>query len=133
MLIDSLNSNAKLDLLQEISTVRQHAERSALNALEFGLDNFFNIGDGVGVDGNIDNPLPFISTTLIGIDPHVQYATHLVLLLHNSLRRCQSQQETMQDTYGQQLSILSRTVAQLPKHSKSVQEAAMTLSAFTET
>jgi hypothetical protein len=132
MLIDSLNTIAKLDLLQEISVVRQHAERSALNALEFGLDNFFSIGDAVGTDGNMDNPLPLISTTLVGIDPHVQYATHLVLLLHNSLRRCKSQQEIMQYTYGQQLSILSRTVAQLPKHSKLVQEAAMILSTFAE-
>jgi hypothetical protein len=133
MLIDALKANAKLDLLQEISAMRQDAERSAFDVLNYGLDNFFSIGQAVGLNGHIDDSPPSISTTLVGIDPHPECATHLVLLLHNGLRRRQGKQEIMQYTCDQQLSILSRTLAQLPQHSKSVQQAATTVSAFAQT
>lgn len=78
MFIDALETSAHSDRLQEISAVRQDAGPSAFKALKFGLDNAYTISKAVEVNGSIDQPLPLINTTLIGIDPRPRYTTACV-------------------------------------------------------
>jgi hypothetical protein len=119
-LVEVLEASDRSDLIPEIETARQDADEEAYNVLNLGLMSMYKIRRELG-DPN--GPETLIRAPITAIDPCPQYALNLVLLMFSRLVERLQRKETTQDVYEHLLSILERTLQQLPKSSKAVVEA----------
>jgi hypothetical protein len=115
LLVDTMEAGDRPDLLQEISAVKQDAERESFNVLTAGLANTYTIKGPMIAEVNRIIPRSNITATLVAIDPYPQYVVDCVILMHKSMHLGYRQDD--------RLSTLIQTLRQLPQSSKSVQIA----------
>jgi hypothetical protein len=120
MLEDALKVAGREDLLHRISAVGPDAESEAYDMLEFGLENTYALRglEEVEADGRIRAS---VAVTLVALDPYPRHVVDTVALMHNRLRRKYGM-DSHDGTYIRRLSILIRTLRQLPRSSRAVME-----------
>jgi hypothetical protein len=121
MVEDALEVAGRQDLLREISAVRRDAEQEAFNVLTFGLDNTYTLRALGEMKENGETRAP-VNITLVALDPYPQCVVDIIVLLHKKLRQ-KYEMDSLDETHQSCLSILLRTLRQLPQSSKAVREA----------
>jgi hypothetical protein len=134
ILVDTLETSARQDLLSQISKVKQEAEHESFQVLKFGLETSYTIHQSsvsqeMAANQETRNEFALLSSpTLVAIDPYPQYVVDLVLLLNKSLSRKAGIADEGHGTRSHSKTILIDSLNQLPQASKSVYLAQQLLS-----
>ncbi|KAH6021895.1 hypothetical protein HBI83_096500 [Parastagonospora nodorum] len=123
VLLEALEAAARSDLLGEVRSLNDIALTTCFDVLKFGLENSYSIESPVDESAHILGSRSDITSTLVAINPYPQYVVDMVLIMRKRLARNQNQSESIQDTFPHEMSILSRSLHQLPQSARSVQEA----------
>lgn len=126
ILVDTIESSGRIDLLSELTQTRYDAEQTAMNALKLGLENEFTFsckhaGDNSSTT-NIDNASARPPASFITVDPYPFHVITTVRLIVKAITRDYSAQKISSETFKDLMLRLLGVVHALPSCSKQVQD-----------
>ena len=130
ILVDSLRTANRSDLLSQLADTMLEAEHECFNVLKFGVETSYtvegyqpNLRGAAEFHPGIDLSTTDVTTSLVAIDPYPHHVVASVRLLNKAISRKYRQGAIKHETYTHLSSTLLKALLQLPQSSKTIRSA----------